>query len=97
MKKVVALALVACFLSACPTLHPGEAYVKADRDTFEAVNPVLRALITPTPDDDPDLSGVNGRALELVLDSWDKRIATAEKIIEEGGVTPSASGTGGGE
>lgn len=66
----------------CAHLRPDEAYVRADRARFELLEPMLRALADEDPSNDPDLTGVNGRALLAMLDSWGLQLSQGEKATQ---------------
>lgn len=83
IRPIWALVLVACFLCSCPSLGvsgvgPRPAYVQADRDTFNALAPVIRLLADNDPSNDPDLTGINGVGLIQTINTWELRIEAAE-------------------
>lgn len=65
-------------LTSCQHFRVQQQYVDADRTTFNVVAPVVRALADEDPANDPDLTGVNGRAVLLMLDTWEIRLEAAE-------------------
>lgn len=78
---LVTFAMVTMMLvlaSGCQHFRVQQQYVDADRATFNVVAPVVRALADEDPANDPDLSGVNGRAVLLMLDTWEIRLEAAE-------------------
>ena len=64
----------------CTALQVQNQYVGADRATFDVVAPVMRALADDDPENDPDLTGINGRSVLLMLDTWELRLEAAEGI-----------------
>lgn len=76
---VLALMLLALAVCGCKSLRVSDTYVQADRTTFEVVEPVVRALADEDPTNDPDLTGPNGTAVLLMLDSWRMRLEAAEE------------------
>jgi hypothetical protein len=79
---VLAAACVA--LTSCEhvaQLRPDAAYVAGDRATFDAIAPTVRDLADGDPTNDPDLSGVNGSSLLLLIDSWEARLEAAEESL----------------
>lgn len=71
VKMSSALLSVACLIVGCT---PVQAYVEADRATYEAIAPDHRAYVT----NDPSLSSEQKtRRLDL-LNSWDLRTRKAE-------------------
>ena len=75
MKRIIILPLL---LAASCTL-PAEEYVAADRATYEALAPQLELLADEDPENDPSFTGINGVALDALLESWILRIETAEE------------------
>jgi hypothetical protein len=75
MKRIIILPLL---LAASCTL-PAEEYVAADRATYEALAPQLELLADEDPENDPSFAGINGVALDALLESWMLRIETAEE------------------
>lgn len=65
-------------LTGCENFRVQQQYVTADRATFDVVAPVVRVLADDDPENDPDLSGVNGKAVLLMLDTWEIRLKSAE-------------------
>jgi hypothetical protein len=62
-------------------------WVKADRATYNLVGATLRLYADNNPDNDPDLTGINGPAVLQLLDSWLARLEAAElqmRWLEEG-------------
>lgn len=83
MKFVLSVALVATLCS-CPANEAIQRqYVKADRATYDAISPVVRDLADDDAENDPDLSGVNGEALLMLVNSWDDRLTAAEASLDE--------------
>ncbi len=66
-------------LAGCSALNVDAEYVKADRATYDLVAPIVRDLADTDPTNDPDLTGVNGRAVISALDSWQLRLEKAEQ------------------
>lgn len=85
MKNLLLILLGLPLLAGCPSVsvQPDEAYVKADRAHYEFIEPVLSALADEDPDNDPDLTGVNGQAVMLSLTTWLLRIEQAESTFAE--------------
>lgn len=65
---------------------PAATYVSAERETYNSVAPIIQALADTDPSNDPDLSGVNGQAVLVLLESWNLRISAAEKANATTGV-----------
>jgi len=81
MKNLVrgaAAVLLALTVAGCASMRVSDTYVRADRATFDVVEPVVRALADEDPTNDPDLAGVNGEAVLTMLDSWKLRLEAAE-------------------
>lgn len=81
--KIIA-AVVAVSLTGCTALRPSDDYIRGDRGTFDAVAPIVRKLADDDPANDPDLTGVNGRAIILAVDLWETRLTDAEAKMAEG-------------
>lgn len=82
MRPLIAIVLAAC-LSSCAALAPAPAYVKGDRSTFKTVEPLLRNLADGDPTNDPKLTSLEAKTINLTLDSWRVRIEKAEDRLKE--------------
>ena len=71
--RIIALS-VACLLTGCSSLLPGQAYIEQDRKTFEAVTPILQLAATSNPDLKP--------AIDDKIKAWDQRLIAAEKAYK---------------
>lgn len=79
MRNAIIIAAVALMLPSCALFQsgPSEAYIRADRATFDAIAPAhaeyLEADAALTPD--------QKEARRLALDSWELRLEVAEEGI----------------
>jgi len=72
------LLLLICFLiSGCGTLNAD--YVRADRDTFNAIAPSFKKYVEA----DESLTDDQVRDRLLTLDTWNKRIERGENLVED--------------
>lgn len=71
-------AILLLLLSAGSCTGPADAYVAADKATFEAVAPAYRAYVTA----DPALDAEQKARRLAVLESWGLRIRHAESTKE---------------
>ena len=89
MKNLMLAMLVGLMLTSCPSMQTKMSvpavYVTADRATFEALAPIIQDLSDADPTNDPDLSGINGEALLLLIETWETRLTSAEKAYLIGG------------
>jgi hypothetical protein len=76
MKKLFMSVALLCVLSmGCVSGDLHEAYVEADRETYNAVAPKMRELLSAAPQEEQD-------DYNNLLDSWDARTSRAEGQIK---------------
>lgn len=80
MKKFI---LILPLLTGCISAQSkiDAAYLKADRETYEAMEAVIVPLTDDIPENDPDLSGVNAAGYQFLLKTWLLRIEAGEKNL----------------
>lgn len=77
MKRIVLFVFLCASAVGCGALHAD--YVRADRETFTALAPVVSRLLTHESDSDKQ------KDVEGLMESWDARLDEAEKLIKEQG------------
>ena len=76
---LMALAVLALAFAGCKATTLNEAYVKADRSTYDALSEDHRKYV----DSDNSLDSDQKARRKLLLDSWRVRLEKAEKAVED--------------
>lgn len=84
MRNKILILLLSVLLAGCCSIAPDAAFVKSSKSYHEMVGVALIPLTDSDPTNDPDLSGVNGRALIQAHHTQGLAIKAAEEALAEG-------------